>query len=173
MDKRSMRELVERFNGTIATMDIEKEYKSQLVGMVIAMGEKYDNDVTQQKYILRVNSIVRKEELRKMSEELKKQSDNIIVVPYDVDVVYPVIQGWIPVTERLPENNEEVLTTYIVNGNKNKRYTETATYYDDDDGGKWSSPWDEYRVPGTRIEVIAWMLIPDPWKGEQNENDRR
>lgn len=51
---------------------------------------------------------------------------------------------WIPVTERLPENNEEVLTTYIVNGNKNKRYTETATYYDDDEGD-WLSPWDEYR----------------------------
>lgn len=156
MDKRSMRELVERFNGTIATMDIEKEYKSQLVGMVIAMGEKYDNDVTQQKYILRVNSIVRKEELRKMSEELKKQSDNIIVVPYDVDVVYPVIQGWIPVTERLPkESDGKVLIT--VSGK-----VETGQY------SEFSTTWfigDMNGVGGD--DPIAWMPLPEPWRGTE------
>lgn len=77
-------------------------------------------------------------------------------------------ERWIPVTEWLPENNEEVLTTYIVNGNKNKRYTETATYYDDDEGD-WLSPWDEYREAGARIEVVAWMPLPDPWKGDRND----
>ena len=36
----------------------------------------------------------------------------------------PTIQPephWIPVTERLPETNDEVLTTYIVNGDRNKK----------------------------------------------------
>ena len=75
---------------------------------------------------------------------------------------------WIPCSERLPENSDEVLTTYIVNGNKNKRYTETATYYDGDDG-YWSSPWDEYRVAGTRIDVIAWMPLPKPYKEDDDE----
>lgn len=70
---------------------------------------------------------------------------------------------WIPVTERLPETDDEVLTTYIVNGNKNKRYVETSTYYDGDEG-YWSSLWDEYRVAGTRIEVLAWMPLPEPYK---------
>ena len=71
---------------------------------------------------------------------------------------------WVPVTERLPETDDEVLTTYIVNGNRKKRYVETSRYYDGFDG-QWSSPWDEYRIPGTRIEVIAWMPLPEPYKG--------
>lgn len=70
---------------------------------------------------------------------------------------------WIPVTERLPETNDEVLTTYIVNGDRNKKYVETASYYQSSES--WSSVWDEFRVAGTRIEVIAWMPLPEPFKG--------
>lgn len=73
---------------------------------------------------------------------------------------------WIPVSERLPETPDEVLTTYIVNGNRKKRFVETATYYDGDEGF-WSSPWDEYRVAGTRVEVIAWMPMPLPYEVEK------
>lgn len=73
-------------------------------------------------------------------------------------------QKWISVKDRLPETNDEVLTTYIVNGDKTKRFVETASYCDDTDGGFWTSPWDEYIVPGTRQEVIAWMPMPKPYK---------
>lgn len=73
---------------------------------------------------------------------------------------------WIPVTQALPETNDEVLTTYIVNGNGKKRFIETASYWDDGDGeGLWMSVWDEHRVAGTRKEVIAWMPFPKPYKG--------
>ena len=69
---------------------------------------------------------------------------------------------WIPVTERLPETTDAVLTTYIVNGDRSRRYVEESSYYGNDE--LWSSPWDEYRVAGTRIEVIAWMPLPTPYK---------
>ena len=72
---------------------------------------------------------------------------------------------WIPVEQELPETDDEVLTTYIVNGNRKKRYVETSRYYYDGFSGYWSSPWDEYRIAGTRIEVIAWMPLPEPYKG--------
>lgn len=76
--------------------------------------------------------------------------------------VLPSAQQWISCSERMPDDTEEVLTTYIVNGNPKKRYVETATYYGEDG---WSSPCDEYRVIGTRVDVIAWMPLPNPYKG--------
>lgn len=80
-----------------------------------------------------------------------------------IDTIIKAIPHWIPVTERLPETSDAVLTTYIVNGDRSRRYVEESSYYGNDES--WSSPWDEYRIAGTRIEVIAWMPPPDPWKG--------
>ena len=68
----------------------------------------------------------------------------------------------IPVAERLPETTDAVLTTYIVNGDRSRRYVEESSYYGNDES--WSSPWDEYRIAGTRIEVIAWMPLPEVYK---------
>lgn len=81
-----------------------------------------------------------------------------------IHAVLNAIPKWIPVTERLPETTDAVLTTYIVNGDRSRRYVEESSYYGND--GSWCSPWDEYRIAGTRIEVIAWMPMPVPWKGE-------
>lgn len=76
-------------------------------------------------------------------------------------------QEWIPCNpDTMPESNDEVLTTYIVNGNRKKRYVETATWYDDYEDGFWSSPLDEYRVKGAKIEHIAWKPMPESYKGE-------
>ena len=69
---------------------------------------------------------------------------------------------WIPVAERLPETLDSVLTTYIVNGDRSRKYVEESSYYRNDES--WSSPWDEYRIPGTRIEVIAWMPMPEYYR---------
>ena len=72
---------------------------------------------------------------------------------------------WIPVSEYLPVTNDEVLVTYIVNGNAKKRYVETANCFD----GEWSSVNDEYRIPNTKIEIIAWCEMPKPYKAETEE----
>ena len=74
---------------------------------------------------------------------------------------------WISVKKELPENNDEVLTTYTYNGASGKRYVETASYWDDGEGeGHWNSVWDEYRIKGANPVVLAWMPMPKPYKGE-------
>lgn len=103
--------------------------------------------------------------------DTEKDKDRYIHLVMDV-VPSADVPHWIPCSERMPETSDEVLTTYIVNGNTKKRYVETATWWADnsDEGGCWTSVYDEYRKLGTRIERIAWMPLPEPYKeGEQND----
>ena len=73
---------------------------------------------------------------------------------------------WIPVNEELPITEDEVLVTYIVNGNRKKRYVETAYYYPTID--EWNSINGEYRIPNTKVEIIAWMPLPEPYKADRS-----
>ena len=76
--------------------------------------------------------------------------------------------NWIPASEKLPDTDDEVLVTYIVNGNRKKRYVETAYYYPITD--EWNSLNDEYRVPNTKVEIIAWQPLPKPYVVEPQES---
>lgn len=67
-----------------------------------------------------------------------------------IDTVLDAIPHWIPVTERLPEYGEAVLTiaqddVYEVN------------HIVDDVHGEWF--WED------NGKVIAWMPLPEPYKG--------
>ena len=95
-------------------------------------------------------------------------------------------QQWIPCSERKPEDFEEVNVTWVnhdpepyYNFVKDKPFTATAVYYKE----KWywytSTCADllaEYgRNPNQEIddgiEIIAWMPLPKPWKGEKDDTD--
>lgn len=58
---------------------------------------------------------------------------------------------WIPVTERLPEIDEECLVT--IKGNY-KPYMSIDQYF--------AYGWDDYGD-----DVVAWMPLPEPWKGDE------
>lgn len=61
--------------------------------------------------------------------------------------------GWIPISERLPEKSDIYLATFLEEG---KKYVERFYY----------SPL----MGDEGIEnIIAWQPLPEPWKGDKEE----
>lgn len=96
----------------------------------------------------------------------------------------PSVERWIPCSERLPEDLEEVNVTWVnhnpepyYNFAKDKPFTATAVYHKE----KWywysstCADWlAEYgRNPNQEIdddiEIIAWMPLPEPYEEHSME----
>ncbi len=97
--------------------------------------------------------------------------------PEEVLRCLPSAQQWIPCSERLPEEEEDVLVTRRFLGVKNcsKRwndhippttYVEVAQYFD----GTWTALSDEYKIARNRhTDPIAWMPLPNPYKESEEK----
>lgn len=73
-------------------------------------------------------------------------------------------QGWIPCSERLPEEEGWYLVT-IQNDKTEKRRTENDLFAIGIAEAHKHTPY-KFCKDGHRQTVIAWMPIPKPWKGE-------
>ena len=92
-----------------------------------------------------------------MNKELTRRClierlENIISDYVELELSKTDNNGWIPVSERLPDAYQLVLATY-----EDKRIEIAFIHL----GGVWSGYfWGE---------VIAWQPLPGPYKGEANE----
>ena len=75
---------------------------------------------------------------------------------------------WIPVSERLPEEPFGCLVTvWDTNPVTMDEVENILPYFVGWDGKQWNDG-DGEQCP---FEVIAWMPLPEPWKGEEDETD--
>ena len=73
----------------------------------------------------------------------------------------PSAQQWIPCSERLPKPNEVVLLC--------GQYNMLCGYINDE--GRWYSMsgdgWETDMEFPDKGKIIAWMPLPEPWKGDE------
>ena len=78
---------------------------------------------------------------------------------------------WIPITERLPEDESYVLVSF-----ENATMVDIARYEEDDEGGSFYPGDDEDPFSKYGIYVNAWMPLPEPYRevtDEENLESRR
>ena len=87
-------------------------------------------------------------------EHCRESKEDYIVSPSDVIVNLPSAQQWISCGEKLPEKEGHYLVS-------NSRNTFEAVFVD----GEWYSMSLNLLLDG----VLAWMPLPTPWEGGQDD----
>ena len=81
--------------------------------------------------------------------------------------------GWIPVQDKLPEDDVDVLIAYADIDDENYTDICIATYGYAYLGGnkldfkEWRSPFEYFR---SNYKVIAWQPLPEPYRPERSDN---
>ena len=76
---------------------------------------------------------------------------------------YKKEHGWIPISERLPEDKSYILVSF-----ENATMPDIARYEENDEGGTFYPGDDEKSYSSYGIFVNAWMPLPEPYREEDD-----
>ena len=131
---------------TVHTATSTPEFQYQIKGGGV-MGRLLDEDDV-------LNAVDQRiQELQSHPEFRRKHADIDLYGIKEYIRQIPTAQQWIPCSEQLPKNNKDVLITCewgdVEVGWYDEEWNGEGCVYDDDD-------------------IIAWMPLPEPWKGKQD-----
>lgn len=97
--------------------------------------------------------------------EVARDIATIIENEKDMRVIAEPRKGkWIPITERLPGEDEDIVLMSVYDTEDDASYVDVGSTHD----GIWVSATMGFEVWNGR-KVTAWMPLPDPWEGEQDD----
>lgn len=104
---------------------------------------------------------VKKKETNELVTRIFEDEEGIKEITDDNYIVEVKEYRWIPVEERMPNYMQNVLVTYIGYFDE-KRHCDDVAYREF--SGQWMWALDDTHVG---VEIIAWMLLPEPYQGEE------
>lgn len=100
--------------------------------------------------------------------ELKRRKQQIEIASITISTLQRQLNnGWIPVSERLPEERGFYIFQ-LYDGRVHEYYYANETLYGDCDG-QFDEPIEE--VAFSLNDVLAWQPLPEPWKEVEHEKN--
>lgn len=135
---------------------------------------KYAKLAESEEYMNNSQIIEQLESIKQNALEFTRQKDASEVWSKDVEALDEAINvlssnGWIPCSERLPEEETDYLCCYeytIIGGtHEGEKFKDYGVFYYD--GYKWIKYWET--INKKNIQVVAWQPLPEPYEEEPED----